>query len=65
MIRADEELLSTRLTDRKALGMATREEAEKFVEFSDMRNVRTCLDHSGDADLMLEMTGDGEYRIVV
>lgn len=65
LIRADEELLRTRLTDRKAMGMATREEAEKFVEFSDMRNVRTCLDHSGDADLMLEMTGDGEYRIVV
>ena len=65
LIRADEELLRTRLTDRKAMGMATREEAEKFVEFSDMRNVRTCLDQSGDADLMLEMTGDGEYRIVV
>ena len=64
LIRADEELLRTRLTDRKAMGMATREEAEKFVEFSDMRNVRTCLEHSGDADLTLEMTGDGEYRIV-
>ena len=64
LIRADEELLRTRLTDRKAMGMATRQEAEKFVEFSDMRNVRTCLEHSGDADLTLEMTGDGEYRIV-
>ena len=65
LIRADKELLRTRLADRKAMGRATRQEAEKFVEFSDMRNVRTCLDHSGDADLMLEMTGDGEYRIVV
>ena len=64
LIRADKELLRTRLTDRKALGMATRQEAEKFVEFSDMRNVRTCLEHSGDVDLTLEMTGDGEYRIV-
>ena len=64
LIRADEELLRKRLTDRKAMGMATRQEAEKFVEFSDMRNVRTCLEHSGDADLTLEMTGDGEYRIV-
>ena len=64
LIRADKELLRTRLADRKAMGMATREEAEKFVEFSDMRNVRTCLEHSGDVDLTLEMTGDGEYRIV-
>ncbi len=65
LVRAEEELLRRRLTDRKAKGMATREEAEKFVEFSDMRNVRTCLEHSGDADLMIEMTGDGEYRILV
>ena len=64
LIRADEELLRRRLTDRKAKGMASYEEAEKFVEFSDMRNVRTCLEHSGSADLELEMTGDGEYRIV-
>ena len=64
LIRADKELLRTRLADRKAMGMATRQEAEKFVEFSDMRNVRTCLEHSGDVDLTLEMTGDGEYRIV-
>ena len=62
LIRADEELLRKRLTDRKAMGTATREEAEKFVEFSDMRNVRICLEHSGGADLILEMTGDGEYR---
>ena len=64
LIRADEELLRRRLTDRKAKGMASCEEAEKFVEFSDMRNVRTCLENSGSADLELEMTGDGEYRIV-
>ena len=62
LIRADEELLRKRLIDRKAVGMATREEAERFVEFSDLRNVRTCLEHSGGADLILEMIGDGEYR---
>ena len=63
LIRADEELLRTRLTDRKAMGMATREEAEKFVEFSDMRNVRTCLEKSCDAELILRITGDGEYEM--
>ncbi len=64
LIRADEELLRRRLTDRKALGMASYDDAEKFVEFSDMRNVRTCLEKSGDADLILRMTGDGEYAII-
>lgn len=65
LIRADAELLRKRLVDRKAMGMASREEAERFVEFSDMRNVRICLDHSGSADLTLEMTGDGEYKVAV
>ena len=65
LIRADEELLRERLVDRKAKGTVTREEAERFVEFSDMRNVRICLDHSGSADLTLEMTGDGEYKVAV
>ena len=41
----------------------TRMQAEKFMEFSDMRNVSTCLEHSGGADLTLEMTGDGEFRV--
>ena len=64
LIRADAELLRRRLTDRKAMGMASREEAEKFVEFSDMRNVRTCLERSGGADLVLEMVGDGEFAVI-
>ena len=64
LILADKKLLRERLVDRKAKGMATRREAERFVEFSDMRNVRTCLEHSGGADLTLEMTGDGEFRVV-
>ena len=64
LIRADAELLRKRLVDRKAMGMASREEAERFVEFSDMRNVRTCLERSGGADLVLEMVGDGEFAVI-
>ena len=64
LIRADSELLRKRLVDRKAMGMASREEAERFVEFSDMRNVRTCLERSGGADLVLEMVGDGEFAVI-
>ena len=63
LITADAELLRKRLTDRKAMGMTSREEAERFVEFSDMRNVRTCLERSDGADLVLEMVGDGEYCV--
>ena len=63
LIRADEELLRRRLTDRKAMGMASYDEAEKFVEFSDMRNVRTCLGKSCDAELILRITGDGENEM--
>ena len=62
-IRAEEGLLRKRLTDRKAQGMASYEEAEAFVDFSDMRNARRCLAHSGRADLTLEMIGDGEFSI--
>ena len=61
MILADADMLRKRLTDRKAKGMSSYEEARKFVEFSDMRNIETCLTHFGGADLVLEMTGDGEY----
>ena len=61
LIRADADMLRKRLTDRKAKGMSSYEEAERFVDFSDMRNVRTCLERSGGADLTLFMTGDGEF----
>ena len=63
MMAKSPELLRKRLVDRKAMGMTSREEAERFVEFSDMRNVRTCLERSDGADLVLEMAGDGEFAV--
>lgn len=62
-IRADEEMLRRRLTERKARGMSSYEEAERFVQFSDLRNVRTCLAGTTGADLVLEMVSDGNLRI--
>lgn len=62
LIRADADMLKKRLTDRKAKGMASYEEAERFVDFSDMHNVGTCLERSGGADLTLLMTGDGKFE---
>jgi hypothetical protein len=55
-LTADEDLLKNRLLERKRKSGATPEEAEKFVEFSDMANVRTCLNHSTKADLELYIT---------
>jgi hypothetical protein len=50
-LTADEKLLKSRLLDRKIKSGASPEEAEKFVGFSDMANVRICLNHSAEADL--------------
>ena len=37
------------------------EESVRFVDFSDMPNVRLCLEHSMPADLQLEIDDEGEY----
>ena len=52
-ISADENLLRERLIDRKIKSGNCREIAEKFVDYSDMANVRLCLNKSVRADLML------------
>lgn len=62
-LRADENMLRKRLTDRKALGMSSYEEAARFVEFSDFRNVRTCLTCSAAADLELEVDENGSFAV--
>ena len=35
----------------------------EFVDFSDMPNVRLCLEHSKKADLILELDRDGDYHV--
>ncbi|MBP3280457.1 MAG: nucleoside/nucleotide kinase family protein [Butyrivibrio sp.] len=54
-ISADEDLLRDRLIDRKIKSGNTREVAEKFVDYSDMANVRLCLNKSSSADLVLSI----------
>ena len=54
-IRAKEEDLRKRLIDRKELSGNSRKESEEFVDFSDMRNVRLCLEKSITADLELSL----------
>ena len=63
-ITADPDMLRSRLIDRKEKSGNSREKAEQFVDFSDMRNVRLCLEHSGRADLELKLNNDNSYSVL-
>ncbi len=54
-IKGDKDALRKRLVDRKQASGNSREKAEKFVDFSDMRNVRLCLEKSLKADLEIDL----------
>lgn len=58
-LTANEDTLRERLVDRKEASGNSREKAEAFVDFSDMRNVRTCLTRSMAADLVLNVKDQG------
>ena len=58
-LTADEEILRERLIERRTATGVKKAAAEKFVDFSDMANVRLCLEKTRDADLELEVTRDG------
>ena len=61
-IDAPEECLYERLVARKARsGALDFQQAVDHVRFSDIPNVRRCLDHSFEGDLNLRMLPDGEY----
>ena len=63
-VRADESLLRERLIDRRIRTGTARDAAVRFVDFSDMPNVRLCLARSAPADLQLETDDRGEYRVI-
>ena len=63
-IFADEADLRERLIQRKAASGISREEAERFVEFSDLWNVREVMCHFLPADLTLQLLPDGTYKIL-
>ncbi|MGL4428306.1 MAG: nucleoside/nucleotide kinase family protein [Silvania sp.] len=56
--------LRTRLIDRKRAGGLSQADAEAFYARTDGPNVQQVLENSLPADLMLEMTPVGEYRLV-
>ncbi len=63
-IKADEDMLRERLIYRKIKSGNTKEIAEQFVDYSDMANVKLCLEKSAGADITLMLDSKGEYRII-
>ena len=61
-VMADPDMLRGRLLERKIRSGKSALEAEHFVDFSDMYNVRTVIERSKDADVRLEVLSDGSYR---
>ena len=58
-LSADEKLLRERLIERKMMTGVDRENTVKFVDFSDMANVRLCINKMMKADLQLVLSEDG------
>ena len=63
-ITADENFLRERLIDRKIKSGNTKEKAVHFVDYSDMANVRICLKKSQQADMLLAVINDGNYKSI-
>ncbi len=63
-VSAGETLLRKRLIERKILTGVAEDAAVRFVDFSDMPNVRLCLEKSRPADLRLRVMEDGDYCII-
>ena len=61
-IIAEESQVRKRLIDRKHASGTPYEEAVRFVESSDLVNVRKCLEKSLPADLTLRLKEDGKFH---
>ena len=61
-VSAGEELLRNRLIDRKIHTGVAEDAAVRFVDYSDMPNVRLCLAKSVPADLRLRLDDSGDYH---
>ena len=61
-IDAEPELLCERLINRKVAGGKSREEAERFFDFSDSKNIERVLKNSARADEMWKLLLDGDFE---
>lgn len=64
-IQASPEFLKQRLIRRKVQGGLSEEEAARFYEASDRRNVERLQRDSGEADETWEMEPDGDFRAIL
>jgi pantothenate kinase len=60
-IKAEEELLRKRLIDRRMKTGVGEDAATRFVDYSDMPNVRLCLTKTMPSDLQFSIASNGEY----
>ena len=63
-VTAEEAMLRERLIARRVRMGVEQKAAERFVDFSDMPNVRLCLEKTLPADLRLRIGPDGEYELI-
>ena len=63
-VRAEESLLRSRLISRRIKTGVDEESATRFVDFSDMPNVRLCLERTAPADLQLALDEAGDYQVI-
>jgi pantothenate kinase len=63
-VRTEEPFLRERLIDRRIQTGVDPEAATRFVDFSDMPNVRLCLQKTAAADLQLRIDRSGDYHRV-
>ena len=61
-IDAEPNLLRERLIKRKVAGGKSREEAEKFFDFSDAKNIERVLKNSSRADEIWKLLPDGDFE---
>ncbi len=62
-ISAKESMLRERLIHRKIRGGLSKQDAERFYEKSDRKNVMRVLENRIEPDLMLELMENGKYEI--
>ncbi|MCR5833710.1 MAG: nucleoside/nucleotide kinase family protein [Selenomonadaceae bacterium] len=58
----DENLLRERLINRKVVGGLSREEAEKFFEFSDGKNIKRVRKNAAKSDEVWKILADGDIE---
>ena len=63
-VTADEDFLRARLIDRRVKTGPDEAESTRFVDYSDMPNVRLCLEKTKPTDLQLRLDETGDYHVI-